>query len=168
MTTVKIRPAKPLDTSNLMRLLTAAHDEAGAYPPFDLQLGLNWVTRTLNEGYVIAADVSGRIVGTLALTSYNFPWSPQMYLYLEWLFVQRKFRRGGAFEALLQASHAFADAQELPILAGVSSADAKVFLKDKLFQQHGYTYMGGDFIRSAHGRQQEEINNPDVQTTVVG
>lgn len=168
MTTVKIRPAKPLDTSNLMRLLTAAHDEAGAYPEFDLQLGLNWVTRTLNEGYVIAADVSGRIVGTMALTQYNFPWSPQVYLYLEWLFVQRKFRKGGAFEALLKAAHAFADLQGLPILAGVSSADAKVFLKDKLFEHHGYTYIGGDFIRSANGRQEEADADADVHASVVG
>jgi hypothetical protein len=151
-----------------MRLLTAAHDEASAYPQFDLQLGLNWVTRTLNEGWVIAADVSGRIVGTLALTQYNFPWSPQVYLYLEWLFVQRKFRKGGAFEAMLTAAHAFADEHQLPILAGVSSADAKVFLKDRLFQHHGYMYMGGDFIRSAHGRQEEEIHDTDVQATVVG
>ena len=80
--TVKIRQAKPLDTVNLMRLLMDAHEDSGAYPEFDIQLGLNWVTRTLNEGYVLVADVSGRTVGTLALTQYNFPWSPQVYLYL--------------------------------------------------------------------------------------
>jgi hypothetical protein len=168
MTTVKIRPAKPLDTSNLMRLLTAAHDEAGAYPQFDLQLGLNWVTQTLNSGYVIVADVSGRIVGTLALTQYNFPWSPQVYLYLEWLFVQKKFRKGGVFDALLAASHAFADQHDLPILAGLSAADAKILLKDRLFQKKGYEYMGGDFVRSAHGRQQEENHDSNVHSTFVG
>lgn len=168
MATVKIRQAKPLDTSNLVRLLTAAHDEAGTYPPVDEAYGLNWITRTLTEGYVIVADVSGRIVGTLGLTQYNFPWSPQVYLYLEWLFVQKKFRKGGAFEALLQASHAFADQHNLPVLAGVSSADAKVFLKDKMFQHHGYKYIGGDFIRSIHGRQEEAEINSDVQATVLG
>lgn len=156
MTTITIRPAKPLDTSNLVRLLTAAHEEASAYPSVDPAYGLNWITRTLTEGYVIVADVSGRIVGTLALTQYNFPWSPQLYLYLEWLFVQRKFRKGGSFEALIQASHAFADEHKMPILAGVSSADARVLLKDKLFKQHGYMYMGGDFVRSVHGQQEEE------------
>lgn len=167
MTTIKIRPARPLDTSNLMRLLTAAHDEAGAYPPVDQQLGLNWVTRTLNEGYVIVADVSGRLVGTLALTNYQFPWSPKWYMYLEWLFVQKKFRRGGAFEALIKACHAHADLHNAPILAGVSSADAKVMLKDRLFAQHGYQYVGGDFIRSEHGQQEEE-DHSDVPTAVVG
>lgn len=162
MTTIKIRPAKPLDTSNLVRLLTAAHDEAGAYPPVDQAYGLSWITQTLNEGYVVVADVSGRLVGTLALTNYQFPWSPQWYMYLEWLFVQRKFRKGGAFEALITACHAYADSKNAPIVAGVSSADARVFLKDKMFEQHGYTYMGGDFIRSAHGRQEKEEANSDL------
>jgi hypothetical protein len=150
-----------------MRLLTAAHDEAGAYPPVDLQLGLNWVTRTLNEGYVIVADVSGRLVGTLALTNYQFPWSPKWYMYLEWLFIQKKFRRGGAFEALIKASHAYADQHNAPILAGVSSADAKVMLKDRMFQQHGYQYIGGDFIRSEHGQQEAE-DDADLSTAQLG
>ena len=30
-----------------------------------------------------------------------------------------------------------ADALNAPIVAGVSSADAKVFLKDRMFEQHG-------------------------------
>lgn len=171
MTTIKIRPAKPLDSSNLVRLLTAAHDEAGTYPPVDQTLGLNWITQTLTSGYIIVADVSGRLVGTLALTNYQFPWSSKSYMYLEWLFVQKKFRKGGAFEALIKACHAFADEHDAPILAGVSSGDREVFLKDKMFQQHGYTYIGGDFIRPSRserdGRQEEEID-ANVHPAVVG
>lgn len=166
MTTIKIRPAKPLDTSNLVRLLTAAHDESGAYPPVDQHMGLNWITRTLNEGYVIVADVSGRLVGTLALTNFNFPWSPENYMYLEWLFVQKKFRKGGAFDALIKGCHAFADSHNSPILAGVSAGDKDVFLKDRLFQTQGYHYIGGDFIRSAHGQQKEE-DHADVQAAIM-
>jgi predicted N-acetyltransferase YhbS len=154
MTTVKIRPAKPLDASNIARLLIEAHDEGSAYPPVDHATGLQWITQTLNEGYTVVADVSGRLVGTLALTSYQFPWSPKWYMYLEWLYVQKKFRKGGAFEALIKAAHAHADEHDAPMVAGVSAGDARVMLKDKLFEQHGYTYIGGDFIRSeASGRQ---------------
>jgi hypothetical protein len=171
MTTIKIRPAKPLDTSNLVRLLTAAHDEAGAYPPVDQALGLNWITQTLMNGYVIVADVSGRLVGTLALTNFQFPWSPKYYMYLEWLYVQKKFRKGGAFEALIKGCHAYADELDAPILAGVSSADRDVFLKDKVFQHQGYKYIGGDFIRPARsersGQQDEEIQ-ADVHAAIVG
>jgi hypothetical protein len=167
MTTIKIRPAKPLDTSNLVRLLTAAHDESGSYPPVDPHMGLNWITRTLTEGYVIVADVSGRLVGTLALTKFNFPWSPDEFMYLEWLFVQKKFRKGGAFDALIKGCHAFADLHNAQILAGVSAGDKDVFLKDRLFQNEGYRYIGGDFIRSRHGQQEEE-NHTDVHTANVG
>ena len=155
MTIVKIRPAKPLDTSNIARLLIECHDENGAYPPVDHTVGINWITQTLSNGFVLVADVSGRLVGTLALTNYQFPWSPKWYMYLEWLYVQKKFRKGGAFEALIQATHVHADESDAPIVAGVSAADKDVFLKDKLFQQNGYTYIGGDFIRSqASGRQE--------------
>lgn len=156
--TIRIRKAKPLDTSNIYRLLSEAHDEGGAYPPIDPHMGLNWITATLNTGYVVVADVSGRLVGTLALTNYQFPWSPQWYMYLEWLFVQKKFRKAGAFAALIEAAHAYADLHGAPILAGVSAADKDVFLKDKLMQQSGYTYIGGDFIRSSRGQQETETD----------
>ncbi len=156
MTTIKIRQAKPLDASNIARLLIEAHSEQGdsVYPPVDHATGLQWVTQTLSEGYVVVADVSGRLVGTLALTNYHFPWSPKWHMYLEWLYVQQKFRKGGAFEALIKASHAYADENDAPIVAGVSAADSKVLLKDKLFQHHGYVYSGGNFVRSeSSGRQ---------------
>jgi len=155
MTIVKIRPAKPLDASNIARLLIECHEDNGSYPPVDHTVGLSWITQTLTNGFVLVADVSGRLVGTLALTNYQFPWSPKWYMYLEWLYVQKKFRKGGAFEALMTATHAHADESDAPIVAGVSAADKEVFLKDKLFQQNGYKYIGGDFIRSeASGRQE--------------
>ena len=169
MTTIKIRKARPLDASNLFRLLTEAHEETTVYPPTDPAMGLNWISRTLIEGYVLVADVSGRLVGTLALTNYQFPWSPQWYLYLEWLFVQKKFRNDGAFHALLKAAHAYADELKAPMFMGVSSGDAEVFLKDKLFQQSGYIYLGGEFIRRKHsGQGQERDDNADVHATVMG
>ena len=166
--TIKIRQAKPLDASNLYRLLEEAHDQGGAYPKTDPHMGLNWITRTLNEGYVVVADVSGRLVGTLALTNYQFPWAPDWYMYLEWLYVQQKFRKAGAFHALMQAAHAYADNSDAPILAGVSAADKDVFLKDRMFQQSGYTYIGGDFIRSNRGRQEEDDTDADVYASQVG
>lgn len=169
MTTVKIRPARPLDTSNITRLLIECHAEGSAYPPVDQTIGVRWVTQTLAEGFVIVADVSGRLVGTLALTNYQFPWSPKWFMYLEWLYVQKKFRKGGAFDALMAAAHAYADEHSAPIVAGVSAGDASVMLKDKAFKQKGYQYIGGTFIRSEQdGRQQQEENHADVHAAVMG
>lgn len=170
MTTIKIRPAKPLDASNIARLLIEAHSESGpgAYPPVDHTVGIQWITRTLSEGYVIVADVSGRLVGTLALTNYQFPWSPKWYMSLEWLYVQKKFRKGGAFDALIKACHAHADEHDAPICAGISAADVNVFLKDKAFQQHGYQYLGGEFIRSERSGQEEADADADIHSAIMG
>ena len=170
MTTIKIRPAKPLDTSNIARLLIEAHDESGpgAYPPVDHAVGIQWITRTLSEGYAIVADVSGRLVGTLALTNYQFPWSPKWYMYMEWLYVQKKFRKAGAFDALIKACHAHADHHGAPLVAGIGAGDREVFLKDKLLEQHGYIYCGGDFIRREIDGQQKEEDHPDVHAAQLG
>lgn len=169
MTTVKIRPAKPLDTSNIARLLIECHGDASAYPPVDHTVGINWITQTLADGYVLVADVSGRLVGTIALTNYQFPWSPKWYMYLEWLYVQKKFRKGGAFQALMKAVHAHADSHSAPIVAGVNAGDREVFLKDKAIVQEGYQYLGGTFIRSEQdGRQQQEEDHTDVHAAVMG
>lgn len=165
--TITIRQAKPLDASNLTRLLTEAHDEAGAYPPVDPNLGLKWITRTLTDGYVIVADVSGRLVGSLGITNYQFPWSHQWYMYLEWLYVQKKFRKAGAFIALMEACHAHADEHNAPLIAGISSADKDVFLKDKAMQMQGYVYTGGDFIRSSRSGQQEKEDNSNVSAALM-
>jgi len=89
-------------------------------------------------------------------------------MYLEWLYVQKKFRKGGAFEALIRATHAYADEHDAPIVAGVSAADADVFLKDKLFQHHGYKYLGGDFIRSEASGRQENQTDANVHAAFMG
>lgn len=170
MTTIKIRPAKPLDTSNIARLLIEAHGEAGtgAYPPVDHTIGIQWITRTLSDGYVLVADVSGRLVGSLALTDYRFPWSPKWFMYMEWLYVQKKFRNAGAFDALIKACHAYADEKGAPLVAGIGAGDKDVFLKDKAFQHHGYIYCGGEFVRSEQSGQQEENIDPDVHAASMG
>lgn len=170
MTTIKIRPAKPLDASNIARLLIEAHGESGpgAYPPVDHTIGLQWITRTLAEGYCIVADVSGRLVGTLALTNFQFPWSPEWYLYMEWLYVQKKFRTGGAFDALMKVVHTHADELDAPLVVGIGAGDKDVHLKDKALQQHGYKYVGGDFIRSKASGKAKENDNADVQSAIMG
>lgn len=167
MTRVVIRQAKAVDASNLYRLLDEAHKDNPLYPPKDPTLGLLWIANTLSSGYVIVADVSGRLVGSLALTNYQFPYSPQWYMYLEWLFVQKPFRADGAFDALMAAAHAYADEKGAPILAGISVSGKDVFMKDRLLQTKGYTYIGGSFIRSAAHGQQHEEDQAGVQAAVV-
>jgi len=140
-----------------MRNLAEMYEEYPQYPKPDPYMGLNWVANTLSSGYVIVADLSGRLVGSIALTNYQFPFSPQWFMYLEWLCVQKRFREEGTFDALMAAAHAFADEKKAPILAGISAAGEDVFVKDRLMKMRGYVYIGGTFIRSAdHGQQHQE------------
>lgn len=164
MAKILIRKARATDTSNLIRLLEDGHeDDASAYPgAVDQVRGLRWITETLCDGHVIVADLSGRLVGSLALTNYQFPWSAQWYMYLEWLFVHKRFRAMGAFDAMMAAAHAYADEHGAPILAGVSASGKDVFVKDRLMQMRGYTYIGGDFIRSAANGREKEDNQAGV------
>ena len=79
--------------------------------------------------------------------------------------MQKGFRDGGAFEALIKACHAHADGLTAPLIAAIGAGDKDVLLKDKAFQHHGYTYVGGDFIRSGASGQEKLDNDADVHAT---
>jgi hypothetical protein len=136
-----------MDSANLVRLLNEAYTDSGnVYPEIDQHRMLAWVTETLNTGYTVVIEKSGRLVGSLALTPFQFPWSREWFLNMEWFYVQRRFRRNASADALLLAAHGFADSKDASIVGGVSSAKDAT-LKDRLMTMRGYTYMGGNFIR---------------------
>lgn len=155
---LKARPAQPIDTANLIRLLNEAYtDQGGVYPKADQHMLLAWVAEVLRTGYTVVIEKSGRIIGTLALIPFQYPWSPEWFLNMEWFYVQRRFRRNSAADALLLAAHAFADEKGASIVGGISSAKDAT-LKDRLMTMRGYTYTGGQFIRKAEndGKQAED------------
>lgn len=165
---ITIRQAKPYDASNICRLLEQmATSDDGLYPDPDQHMVIAWVTSILNEGYVVVAEKSGRLVGTVAVTNFVFPWSPKRYLYVDWMYVSRKFRDGGVFDGIMTGLHAYADKLNAPIFGGISSGrDAR--LKDRLMQMKGYTYLGGQFIRDHtlevdnNGRRKENEQQVEV------
>jgi predicted N-acetyltransferase YhbS len=171
---ILIRKAKPLDAVKIVRLLWQAYEEDGnLYPEPTEVLALNWVVGMLNEGHVIVAEKEGRLVGSVAVSNYRFPWSEKWYLYVDWLFVSKGFREGGVFEGLMKSVHDFADSQGdrgAPIFGGISSGkDAR--LKDRLLQMKGYHYLGGQFIRQeagSNGRRVEENHADDDEQAERG
>ncbi len=172
---VTIRPAKPYDVSNLCRLLEqAVWDGEGLYPEPDQHRAINWVTGILNDGFVVVAEKSGRLIGTIALTNYQFPWAQKWYLYVDWLFVSKSFREGGVFDGLMKVVHAYADERGAPIFGGITSGrDAR--LKDRMMQMKGYAYLGGQFIRDLtlegkdDGQREEDHQvDSDLQATGLG
>lgn len=154
---LKARPAQPMDVANLVRLLNEAYtDQGGVYPEADQHMLLSWVTEVLNTGYTVVIEKSGRIVGSLALVAFQYPWSREWLLNMEWFYVQRRFRRNAAADALLLAAHGFADERGASIVGGISSAKDTT-LKDRLMSMRGYTYTGGQFFRKAkNGKQTKD------------
>lgn len=171
--TITVRRAKPFDASNLCRLLDQAYEDSGGgvYPEVDQRSMLAWVADVLSRGYVIVAEKSGRIVGSIALCDFQFPWNPRWYLSMEWFYVSPAFRENGTADALIKAAHAFADTGKpggISILAGLTSAKHAA-VKDRLMRMKGYTYMGGTFMRKPNelevGKHETDV---DVQAPVVG
>jgi len=150
--TITIRPAKPYDASNICKMLEQAYTEQeGLYPEPSQAMVISWVTSTIINGYVLVAEKAGRIIGSTAVTDYQFPWSPRWFLSLDWAYVNTKFRRGGTFDGLMKPIHVLADEKDTPVYAGVSSGKDSL-LKDKMLQMKGYQYLGGQFIREPqHG-----------------
>lgn len=144
---IVIKRAKPLDVVKVARLLYQAYDEQeGMYPEPNELMVLNWVTGIMNEGHILIAEKEGRVIGSIGISNYRFPWSEKWYLYVDWLFVSKGFREGGVFEALMTALHSLADMNKAPIFGGISSGkDAR--LKDRMMKMKGYTYLGGQFLR---------------------
>lgn len=145
---VKARPARPLDTVNLMRLLEEGlltENEEGVFPAPEHHRLLGWVTNVLHGGFAVVIDKSGRIEGSIGLLPVQLPWSEQWVLNMEWFYVRKRFR-GNAANALLLAAHGFADSRGATIIGGVSSG-RNTALKDRLMKMKGYIYLGGQFIR---------------------
>jgi predicted N-acetyltransferase YhbS len=164
--TITVRRAKPYDVANLCRLLDQAYEDSGGiYPEVHEPSMLVWVSNTLTSGYTIVAEKSGRIVGSLALTDFQFPWNPRYYLTMEWFYVTRGFRDNGTADALIKAAHAFADEGKMPILAGLTSAKDPE-LKDRLMRMKGYTYLGGTFMRMEHGLEIRKENGQGHEAEV--
>lgn len=143
-----IRPGRPTDAGNLVRLVSEAYTDKVSLPEASPHRCLLWVTEVLTNGYVLVAEKSRRMVGSIAVSNYLFPWSEVPYIRVEWFCVNGKFRRGGTAEALVKALHLFADKNGAPIVAAVQSAEDTA-LYDRLAGMKGYTYTGGMFIRPA-------------------
>jgi hypothetical protein len=148
---VVIRPGKATDAGNLVRLITEAYtDKVRPFPEANPHRCLLWVTEVLTSGYVLVAEKSRRMVGSIAVVNHRFPWSEVPFIRVEWFCVVGKFRRGATADGLVKALHLFADKNGAPITGTVHSVEDAALL-DRLAKMKGYTYTGGAFIRAPAG-----------------
>jgi GNAT superfamily N-acetyltransferase len=158
---LKIRPAAPLDAANIVRLLKQCWEETGAvqFARVNDQKAMQYVVQTLGMSFVAVAEISGRIVGVLALTPFKEPWSDDVAMAEEWYYVVPSFRSRGAAALLLREAELFCDSQQVPMLFGINASQPREL--DEFFaRRHGYTYMGGNYMRTPKNGQQENNHDP--------
>lgn len=144
---IEIRRAAPRDFVNVMRLLEqAVQENEVAYPAIDNMKLIQWIVDTKREGEILVADLSGRIVGVLGMTTQEWKWSSDKFIHNEFFFVLPQFRSHGTADFLLKAAETFSDNSGLRLIIGFSGGK-QAALKDRMMGLKGYLYAGGTFTR---------------------
>lgn len=143
---IKIRPAAALDAANIVRLLKSLWHEETAIPADRVndRKALRYVIDTLEQpGCVLVAELSGRIVGTLAALVTQEPWSEESLIEVRWLYAATQ--KDEINRVLLEQAERFADEQELPLLARVFRYSGDRV--DHFGGRKGYILMGPSYFR---------------------
>lgn len=113
---VTIRPAGPMDSVAIVRLIRAGYAETPAKQmgELDEQKLLEYVTTTLRHAFAVVADIgSGRIIGALAVAPIRVPWCNAVVMAESWFAVVEAHRVKGVPEQLLGAAEVFLDKNNL-------------------------------------------------------
>ena len=142
---IKIRAAAPLDAANIVRLLKHLWHEETALPADRVNdsKAMLFVMKTLEHGHVLVAELSGRIVGTIAVQVTQEPWSDESLIEVRWLYAITS--REIVECALLENAETFANEQKLPMLARVFR-----YSRDRVDHfggREGYVLMGSSYLR---------------------
>lgn len=160
---VTIRPATALDAVNIAKLLkaTLTGDRAASLRVSDDRI-VKWVMSTLDGAFVAVADLSGRIVGSIAMSPMQQPWSDDWFMGETWFAVKPSVHTGDTDEKLLEAAEAFADTRGLPLFFKVPSEDLEK--QELLASRHGYHFMGESYYRSARRSRDEQREESALAT----
>ena len=159
--TIKVRRAEPKDIVNIAKLLKGGwRQQTLQFAPIDDACGYRWILSILEQGFVVVADLNGRIVGTASAEPYRPNWSRKWLMDMSFLYVLPSFRRDGIAEKLIQAVTNFADKHGAGLTFGIETMD-KPLIKDRLLKIAGWTYAGGNFLRppKEDGRKQDNNRN---------
>lgn len=159
--TIKVRRAEPRDIVNIAKLLKDGwNQQTLQFAPIDDACGYRWILSILEQGFVVVADLNGRIVGTACASPYRPEWSLTWLMDMAFLYVLPSFRRDGVAEKLIQAVTNFADKHGAGLTFGIETLD-KPLIKDRLLKIAGWTYSGGNFLRppKQDGQEQDKDKN---------
>lgn len=147
-----IRPATALDAVNIVRLLQDGWKGSGAVQVARVNetKAMEYVLSTIKlsereDAFVSVADLSGRLVGTLACVRRQERWSEDWFLGKEWFYVTPTWLTRGTAHSLLAEAEKHADARAMSMLFEIDIATQSEF--DRLlanrpgYRRHGATYL---------------------------
>lgn len=143
-----IRPSSPMDSVNIVRLLKAGYKESSIRRVSDLseQMLLEYVTQTTKHAFSMVADMSGRVLGALALVPIRMPWTQSQMMAEAWFGVAEQFRSKDVAEQLLRAMDRFLDMNGLTCITG-TNALVPTELDRFLEARAGYQPLRRTFLR---------------------
>lgn len=141
------RTATSYDIVKIGRLIEDAHKQSGApYPPIHLPTMMDWINRVIATGFVVVADLSGRVVGSLGMEPFRYGWAAEPCLTNAWFYVDPVYRKRGTAAQLMGLAKSFADKHNSFAVIGIQDiVDAE--LKDEFLKMQGWKYGGGLFLR---------------------
>ena len=102
---IVLRKAENRDVVNLVKFLRHANTVFPAYDEARMSENgaYQFILTLVQKGYVIVADLSGNLVGTIGCAIYQRPWSAPKCLTVasEWFFIQPHLKDSGLAGALL-------------------------------------------------------------------
>jgi predicted N-acetyltransferase YhbS len=117
---VLIRPASPMDSVNIVRLIREGYEQTPAVGlgELDEQKLLEFVTTALRHAFVVVADQGRRVLGSLGVAPVRVPWCSNVIMTETWFAVTEAYRSRRVPEQLLEALETFLEKNNLPALLG--------------------------------------------------
>lgn len=164
---VRIRRARPLDVSNLCRLLMEGQQETQSAlgEPDEGRLAA-LVLDLIQNGYVSVAEISGRLVAVLAFAGYQPGYTLQWVLDCEWFYLKPSLRQTGLGLAMLTRALDVADKFGASVRLGVCPMDGEE-LTDKVMKKLNFRATHRVYVREANNeRRREDDTNTEPESVV--
>lgn len=138
-----IRPATFQDLGQGMIMFRRFHAE-GILRVFTIneEKTKRWLGGLIGKGRIIVAEEGRTLIGAAAVDAASYPFSDDVYMSEQFIYVLPEHRCSGAGIALIRSMIAYAKRSQMLVFAGVSTG-TDVERKDALFRRIGLQRIGG-------------------------
>lgn len=161
-----IRPATASDVVNITRLLKSAWADG---PMQVLRVNeakaIRWVMDSIDGAFILVADLTGRLFGTIAFVPVQPAWSDDWLMSRLWFYARPQLRtREKVLNDLLVAAETFMDQKRMVMRLDLDT-DALMprGFSSGLADRHGYTQIGtGALLRLPKPVERDEVSRLDI------